>query len=145
MIVTKTVTLKSHNPAPKLMDITNKVWRVVKVSKITEGQVLVFSRHTTAAVILQEQEPGLHQDLQEVISKIAPQEADYAHSLSTDHLLDKLPNGHSHCQHLLLGSSEVIPISSGKMLLGQYQRIFLVELDRTRMRNIVVQVTGEWN
>lgn len=143
MIITKTISFMSHNPAPKLMDITPRVERVVSASKITDGQVLVFASHTTCAVILQEREPGLHQDLRQLICRIAPQEASYQHSLSPDHLIDKMPNGHSHCQHLLLGCSEVVPVAGGKMLLGQFQRIFLVELDRSRMRNVVVQVTGE--
>lgn len=143
MITTKFFTFKSHNPAPKLMDITDKVERVVKASKIQQGQVLVFSRHTTAAIVLQEKEPGLQQDLQKLICQLAPQEAVYAHSLSVDHQIDQRPNGHSHCQCLLLGSSEIIPIYDGQMALGQYQRIFLVELDRKKLRSIVVQATGE--
>lgn len=125
------------------MDITSKVEKIINTSKIKNGQVLVFARHTTAAVILQEPEPGLHQDLQKLLTTIAPKEAGYQHSLSSDHLKDQMPNGHSHCQHVLLGSSEVIPLVGGKMLLGTYQKIFLVELDRIRRRDVVIQIIGE--
>lgn len=143
MIKTKVLQFISNNPAPKLMDITPKVERVVRSTKLKDGQVLVFSRHTTAAVILQEKEKRLHKDLQQILSEFAPKNRNYRHSLAPDHIQDKMPNGHSHCQHLMLGSSEIIPLAEGKMLLGTYQKIFLVELDRTRKREIVVQVTGE--
>lgn len=143
MIYTKTISFKSHNPAVKMMDITSKVEKEVGKSKIKDGQVLVFARHTTAAVILQENEPGIGQDLHNLLHTIAPKDGHYQHGFSKDHLADKMPNGHSHAQHVLLGSSEIIPLQKGKMLLGTYQKIFLVELDRTRMRDIVVQVSGE--
>ncbi|QQG43046.1 MAG: YjbQ family protein [Candidatus Daviesbacteria bacterium] len=143
MVFTNVLTIKSKNPAVKMMDITKKVEREVVKSKVTDGQVLVFARHTTAAVILQENEPGIGQDLHNILCGIAPQEGDWHHDRSSDHLKDKMPNGHSHAQHVFLGSSEIIPLCQGKMLLGTYQKIFLVELDRTRMRDIVVQVTGE--
>lgn len=143
MIITKILSFKSKNPAVKLMDVTPQVEQMVEKSRIKEGQVLVFARHTTAAVVLQEDEKGMHQDLHELLHSLAPKDKDYHHSLSPDHQKDQLPNGHSHVQHVLLGSSEIIPLAKGKMLLGTYQKIFLVELDRTRMRDIVVQVTGE--
>lgn len=143
MIYTKILTLKSRNPAVKLMDITSRVTKEVAKSKILDGQVLVFARHTTAAVILQENEPGIGKDLHNLLTGIAPKDSDYYHAQSPDHKRDQMPNGHSHAQHVLLGSSEIIPLANGKMLLGEYQKIFLVELDRTRMRDIVVQVSGE--
>lgn len=143
MIITKSLILKSPNPAPKLLDITPRVQRVVQKSNIKDGTVLVFSRHTTAAIILQEKEKNLKRDLRRIIGSFAPKEAEYHHSKAPDHLVDGLPNGHSHCQHLMLGSSEIIPLANGELLLGTYQKIFLVELDRTRMREVVVQVNGE--
>ncbi len=143
MIQTSIIVLKSKNPAVKLMDITSKVDKMVAKSKIKDGQVLVFARHTTAAVIIQENEPGIGKDLHNLLHAVAPKDGHYHHAFSEDHLVDKMPNGHSHAQHVLLGSSEIIPLQKGKMLLGTYQKIFLVELDRTRMREIVVQVTGE--
>jgi secondary thiamine-phosphate synthase enzyme len=55
---------------------------------------------------------------------------------------DECPNGHAHCQHLLLGTSETIPIVDSELLLGRWQRIFLIELDRPRERQVFVQVQG---
>lgn len=143
MVLTKILTIKSKNPAVKMMDITGRVEREVAKSQVKDGQVLVFARHTTAAVVLQEDEPGINKDLHDLFQTIAPKDKAYHHTRSLDHQKDGLPNGHSHVQHTLLGSSEIIPLADGKMLLGTYQKIFLVELDRTRMRDIVVQVTGE--
>lgn len=144
MIKTNIIVLKSQNPAVKMMDITPRVEKMIEKSGIKDGQVLVFARHTTAAVIIQEPEPGINKDLHNLLHGLAPKdEGHYHHAKSADHKKDKMPNGHSHVQHILLGSSEVVPLQEGKMLLGQYQKIFLVELDRTRMREIVVQVTGE--
>ena len=56
--------------------------------------------------------------------------------------VDERPNGHAHCQHLLLPSSETVPIIGGQLALGPWQSIFLVELDSPRLREVVVQVLG---
>ncbi len=143
MIKTTTISLKSRNKAPDLINITDKIGDLVKESNIKDGQVLIFSRHTTAAVIIQESEKLLEQDIKNFLCSLAPKEALYNHSKSPDHLLDKKPNAHSHCQHLLLGPSEIIPISDGKLLLGTYQNIFFIELDHIRDRSLIVQISGE--
>lgn len=144
MIYTKSIKFKSHNPALKLMDITPKVEEIVNKSKIKDGQVLVFARHTTSAIILQENEPRLHRDLDKFLRKLAPgDEKEYEHTNSPDHVEDKAPNGHSHCHNVVLGASEIIPLLERKLLLGQFQRIFFAELDRKRFREVIVQVMGE--
>jgi secondary thiamine-phosphate synthase enzyme len=78
---------------------------------------------------------------------MAPAGDEYAHndfSVRTVNMTpDESPNGHSHCQQLLLNTSESIPVRNGAMLLGTWQRLFLVELDRARTRTLVVQVFGE--
>ncbi len=55
---------------------------------------------------------------------------------------NECPNGHSHCQHLILGTSETVPIIDGNPLLGEFQRVFLIELDEPKPRQVAVQVTG---
>ena len=55
---------------------------------------------------------------------------------------DESPNGHAHCQHLLLGASETIPLVEGRLMFGRWQRVFLIELDRARTRDVVVSVMG---
>ena len=132
--------------APEFIDITDEVLRAVEESEIREGSVLVFTRHTTAAVKINENEPLLLRDMAWFLERNAPRTANYRHNdfvIRTANMTeDECPNGHSHCQHLLLGASETIPISEGQALLGRWQSVFLIELDRPREREIVIQVQG---
>lgn len=144
MVVINTLTVKSSDRVPDTIDVTKKVKKIVEKSGVKNGQVVIFTRHTTAAIILQEKEKGLIKDIKSHLKKLCPDDKNYYHSNSPDHIVDGNSNGHSHIQHLLLGgSSETVPISSGEMLLGTYQKILLVELDRARTRNIIVQIIGE--
>ena len=132
--------------APQFIDITEQVCRFVEEAQVTDGCVVVFSRHTTASVKINEREPLLLEDMEAFLERIAPRNGDYRHNdfdIRTVNMTeDECPNGHAHCQHLLLGTSETIPIIEGKMQFGQWQRIFLIELDRPRSREVLVQVMG---
>ena len=132
--------------APWYLDITDRVAGFVEEAGVALGLVVVFSRHTTAAVVLNENEPLLMQDIGDFLERLAPRNGHYRHndfSIRTVNMTqDECPNGHAHCQHWLLGSTEVIPIVGGRMSLGRWQRIFLVELDMPRERELVVQVWG---
>lgn len=132
--------------APEFVDITDDVRQVVQRSGIRDGIVAVFSRHTTAAIRINEAEPLLLQDMEAMLARIAPPNVYYRHndlSIRTVNVTeDEDLNGHSHCQHLLMGASESIPVAEGELLLGRWQRIFLVELDCPRPREVIVQVVG---
>jgi len=132
---------------PQFIDITDRVTSLAQESNIRNGFAIVFTRHTTAAIRINENEPLLLRDMEEFLKKAAPAHAYYGHndfSCRTANMSDsEQPNGHSHCQQLLLGASEAIPIVAGQLLLGQWQRLFLVELDRGREREVVVQLAGE--
>ena len=132
---------------PHFIDITDGVARLVQESSIQNGFAIVFTRHTTAAIRINENEPMLLRDMEEFLRKVAPSHAYYNHndlSHRTTNMSDgEQPNGHSHCQQLLLGASEAIPIVAGQLFLGQWQRLFLIELDRGREREVVVQMVGE--
>ena len=110
--------------------------------------MIVFSKHTTAAIIIQEHEPLLLEDLGNTLERIAPKNVDYRHNdfnVRTVHMHeDECPNGHSHCRHMMLGTSENIPIIDGALPFGKWQRIFMVELDQEaeQPRKILVQVVG---
>ena len=132
---------------PEFFDITDGVQDFVEQSQVRNGFVVVFSRHTTAAIVIQEKEPLLMHDMASAIERFAPRNQHYRHNdfevrtLHTNE--DECPNGHSHCQHLLLGASEYVPLVDGKMTLGEFQRIFMVELDDQKdFRQILVQVMG---
>ena len=132
--------------APEFIDITEDVSRIVADSGVRFGQATVFSTHTTAAIKVNENEPLLLQDMARILHEIAPRHADYEHndfSRRTVNLEEEeCANGHAHCQHLFLSTSETIPIADGQLATGQWQRIFLVELDQPRERRVLVNVVG---
>ncbi len=132
--------------ALEFIDITADVQNVVARSGIEFGQVTIMSNHTTAAVVLNEHEPLLLNDMARVLSRIAPAGDYYEHndfSIRTVNMTDReCANGHAHCQHLFLGSSETVPIHNGAAHIGQWQSLFLVELDHARPRSVFVQAMG---
>jgi len=137
---------REASAAPEFIDITADVLQAVADSGVREGTVTVFSRHTTAAVKINENEPLLLEDMARFLDDAAPPEGEYRHNdflVRTENMTeDECPNGHSHCQHLLLSASETIPVCDGSVLLGRWQRVFLIELDRPRRREVVIQVVG---
>ena len=111
-----------------------------------EGQVLVYSKHTTAGILINENEPLLLKDMSQYVANLALAGANYEHNdfevRTVNMCEDECANGHAHCQHLTIGCSETIPVSGGKLMLGQWQRIFLLELDRPRKRQVCLQFFG---
>ncbi len=134
--------------APHFIDLTEEVSGLVTRSGILCGQVHVFSKHTTAAIVVNEQEPMLLSDIGDLLARLVPATAYYRHddlSIRTVNLhagVEDQANGHAHCQHLFLGSSCHLPILNRCLDAGQWQRIFLVELDSPRIREVVVQISG---
>ncbi len=133
--------------APEFIDITDWVCQCVAQSKVSNGFVVVYSKHTTAAVKINENEPLLLQDMVAFLEKISPRNGGYQHndfSIRTVNMTaDESPNGHAHLQHLLLGTSETVPLIDGIMQFGRYQSVFFIELDHPRSREVMVQVVGE--
>ncbi len=133
--------------APEFIDITDWVSQCVAKSKVCNGFAVVYSKHTTAAVKINENEPLLLQDMAKFLEKISPRDGSYSHndfSIRTVNMTpDEAPNGHAHLQHLLLGTSETVPVIDGLMQFGRYQSIFFIELDHPRSREVMVQVVGE--
>ena len=140
----KKVTTKS---APEFIDITNWVSECVSESNIYNGFAVIFSKHTTAAVKINENEPLLLNDMAAFLEKIFPRKHDYQHNnfeIRTVNMNDdESPNGHAHLQHLLLGTSETVPVVNGEIQFGTYQSVFFIELDHPRPREVMVHVVGE--
>jgi secondary thiamine-phosphate synthase enzyme len=132
--------------APEFTDITDDVTDLVERSGVLNGLVVVFSMHTTAAIRINESEPELLKDMSRFLREIAPHDRAYYHNnfdvRTVNMEEDECPNAHSHCQHLMLSASETIPVVNGRVQLGHWQRIFLVELDRPKDRRVSVQVMG---
>lgn len=132
-------------------DLTDEVEGFVKKTKIKNGMVLIYSTHTTTAIAINEKESGIVKDFKNLIEKIVPKKNYYYHNdltIRTENLVcqsgaSDCLNGYSHCAHLLMRNSETIPVEDGKMIFGPWQRIFAIELDCSRGREIVVQVMGE--
>jgi len=121
----------------ELIDITNKVEDMVNKSKIKKGICNVFTPHATAAVILNENEPGLVKDIENKIRKDFPARSGYLHDRIDD-------NADSHLASGFIGQSRTIPVKDNELLRGTWQQIFLLELDGPRnSRNIVVTIIGE--
>lgn len=130
----------------EFIDITKEVQEVVDDSGVREGQVLVYSPHTTASVVVNHNEPMLVQDFMRMLYRLAPVDDQYSHDLfelRRGNNSDGRSNGHSHCKNILLGNSVTIPVEKGKMALSHIQNVFFVELDGARERDYVVQVLGE--
>jgi secondary thiamine-phosphate synthase enzyme len=136
--------------AIEFVDITDEVAAAVRSTGVQDGIVTIVSRHTTMAVRIQEAEPLLLEDLLGFLRRLAPSNVHYQHNdfrIRTHHMHDdESPNGHSHCLQFLLGTSETVPVMDGELLLGQWQRIFLVELDGPRpKREVLIQTVGTPN
>ncbi len=119
----------------ELIDITGQVQRALE-GRVQRGICLVYSLHTTTALMVNEEEPGLVQDVLERLSAIVPEGLGYQHDRIDD-------NAHSHIQAALLGNSVVLPIEDGGLVLGTWQRILLVELDGPRRRKVCVKAVSE--
>ncbi len=131
----------------EFIDITQSVSSIVDRSSIETGLVNIQTRHTTSAVLVNEHEPLLLNDLSETLERLAPQNRDYQHddlSIRTVNLVPNEPeNGHSHCKALFLSPSVLLNIYDGQLQLGTWQRIFFLELDRARQRSVSVMVMGQ--
>jgi secondary thiamine-phosphate synthase enzyme len=129
-----------------ICNLTPEIQKFVTATGVQNGQVLVFSRHTTTALAINEYEERLLQDVTAFLKKLAPESDSYLHN--DLHLRPNIPpdepmNAHSHLMAMLLSTSEVIPIVGGKLALGTYQSVLLFELDGPRQRTVLFQVSGE--
>lgn len=143
-IYKQTIVVKSESQI-EFVDITKKVEEVISQSGVREGQVLVYSPHTTAAIVINHNEPMLLQDFIRTLSRLIPVSDRYSHDLfelNRGVQSDGRSNGHSHCKAMLLSASETLPIEKGHMLLTEKQNIFFAETDGARSRDVIVQVIG---
>ncbi len=130
----------------QFIDLTDLLIELVRKSAVRDGMVNVQTKHTTTGIIVNENEPLLLQDMKKTLEKLAPRDMEYQHNdfkIRTDNLCPQEgKNGHSHCKAMLLGTSETLNIVEGTLQLGQWQRIFFIELDRAKKRTVSVTVLG---
>ena len=122
-----------------IIDFTEKTSEALKESKLENGIVTAFVSGSTAAITTIEYEPGLRHDFPKMLSRIVPKDIQYHHD---DRWHEG--NGHSHVRASLIGPSLSIPFSNGRLILGTWQQIVMLELDtRQRERVITLQILGE--
>ena len=118
----------------QLIDITTSLHKEVVATGIETGMAMVYSPHTTTAIIINENEPGLTEDILKLLNLMVPQEQ-YAHDRIDD-------NARSHLQAVVLGNNVCMPVENGGLALGTWQSVFFVELDGPRNRRLTVRIVG---
>jgi secondary thiamine-phosphate synthase enzyme len=119
-----------------IVDITDGVQRVVATAGASEGQATAFVRGSTAAITTMEFEPGGVHDLRALLDRLIPAEGDYEHNR-----LNHDTNSHAHQRASLVGAAETVPVLGGRLTLGTWQQLVLIDFDdRPRRRTVVVQV-----
>jgi secondary thiamine-phosphate synthase enzyme len=128
----------STNGDNDIIDITDGVERVVSTAGVTEAQVTAFVRGSTAAITTMEFEPGGVQDLSAALERLIPTRGDYEHNR-----LNRDTNSHAHQRASLVGPAETVPVAGGRLALGPWQQLVLIDFDdRARDRTVVVQVVS---
>jgi secondary thiamine-phosphate synthase enzyme len=129
----------------ELKRITEEAAACLRESGIKEGMLLVSAMHITAGVFINDDEPGLHADMEDWVQRLAPGPAaddskpgpDYRHHHSGE------DNGDAHLKNLLIGHQVIVPITDGKLDLGPWQQIFYYEFDGRRPKRLVMKAMGE--
>jgi secondary thiamine-phosphate synthase enzyme len=130
----------------EFVDLTERIDAFVRQTGMSFGIVNIQSLHTTAGIVANEHEPLLLADFDGLLSRIAPLAGGYEHDDASRRTVNLSPgepaNGHAHCRALLLPSSMSVNVVNGRLRIGRWQRIFLVELDGPRRRQVSVVAFG---
>jgi secondary thiamine-phosphate synthase enzyme len=128
----------------ELVRITDRVAACVERSAIDEGMILVSAMHITAGVFINDDEPGLHQDIEAWVQRLAPGPAadDSAPGPAYAHHRSGEDNGDAHLKNLLIGHQVIVPITKGRLDLGPWQQVFYFEFDGRRDKRLVLKALG---
>ncbi len=122
----------------EIIDITNRVQEAVTDAGAADGLASAFVRGSTAAITTMEFEPGGVTDLRNLLDRLVPVRGDYEHNR-----LNQDTNSHAHQRASMVGPSEVVPVESGRLALGTWQQLVLIDFDdRSRDRTVVIQVVS---
>jgi len=119
------------------VNITSECERILRESEINEGMMLVSAMHITAGVWVNDNEPGIIQDADDMLERLAPYNPNYRHHATGE------DNGDAHLKNLLMHHQVIIPVTNGQLDLGPWQTIFYCEFDGQRRKRVVVKVIGE--
>ena len=130
----------------EFVDITSALASLVETLGVRDGVLTVQTRHTTTGLLINEHEPLLLADLRAMFERLVPASDRYAHDDFTSRTVNLGPeertNGHAHCRAALLRTSESVPIVDGRLTLGRWQRVFLVEFDGGQRREVSVAIVA---
>jgi secondary thiamine-phosphate synthase enzyme len=139
------IRIETRRPT-EFIDLTDRIHAIVRDTGIRDGLVNVQTLHTTTAIVVNEHEPLLLADFTALLGRMASERALYRHDDMSTRTVNLAPgersNGHAHCRALLLGSSAMLNVAGGRLQLGRWQRVFLVELDGPRCRDVSVLLLG---
>lgn len=119
------------------INITGEVEGAVKDSGIREGMALVSAMHITAGVYVNDDEPGIIQDIDEMLEKIAPLGVPYRHHQTGE------DNGDAHLKSILVHHQVIVPVTNGKLDLGPWQQIYYAEFDGRRKKRVIIKIMGD--
>jgi len=120
----------------ELVHLTPKLESILAKSGVAEGFMLVSAMHITAGVFVNDNEPGLHQDIWKWLQELAPEGPDYQHHRTGE------DNGNAHLKSILVHHEVIVPITKGQLDLGPWQRVFYAEFDGQRDKRLVVKILG---
>ena len=127
---------KKSNKRMEIIDMTDDINDLLVKHQISEGLINVFAKHSTAGIVINENESRLIEDFQNTLKTLIPENNNYGHDIIDN-------NADSHIRAFLIGSSETIPVNNGSLDLGTWQRVFFIELDGPRTRNFQVTIIGK--
>ncbi len=141
---TRTLTFQTRRRR-ELVRVTDEVQDFCRESGIREGLLLVSAMHITAGVFVNDDEPGLHEDIEDWVQRLAPGPAaddsrpgpDYRHHRGGE------DNGDAHLKNLLIGHQVVVPVTAGRLDLGPWQQVFYYEFDGRRPKRLLLKIIGE--
>jgi len=137
MVRTSEIRLSTRGDAD-VVDLTDRVASLLAETEVQDGQITAFVRGSTAAITTMELEPGGVQDLRAMLERLIPTTGDYEHNR-----LNHDTNSHAHQRASLIGASEVVPVVGGRLALGTWQQLVLIDFDdRPRERTVLVQISG---
>ncbi len=121
------------------INITPQIEELVKKSGVKEGLCLVNAMHITASVFINDDEPGLHEDFEKWLERLAPYQpiSQYKHNLSGE------DNADAHLKRTIMGREVVVAITDGKLDFGPWEQIFYGEFDGRRRKRVLVKIIGE--
>ena len=125
----------------ELVDLTARVMEFVRQFNVSEGLVSLWSMHTTCALFINEFQTALLSDIKRFLEQMVARDAEYMHNDPNHSDCDRM-NADSHLRALLLGHNLTLQVSGGEVVLGQWQRILMAELDGPRARSLLIQLFG---